>query len=155
MRRYRAGCRCDSCRDKNTAEKAKYRERKRARDGKPSAPRSRNRAVPTVTTAPPEPAVDVVPSGGAADEPPTTVSGALKIALDKLDADDDLAVFRKLHAIQLATVLDDSSKPHLWRGITSALAEVIGGLIAGKPAGEGEADELLDFLAEIGNSRRR
>lgn len=146
VRRYKDGCRCDRCREANTT--ARRRERAKASGG--TVPTTRKR-VPTTR---------FVPTSTAPDDPtpPTddeTVRGTLARALATLDADDDMARFRKAHALRLASVLDDASKPHLWKGITSALAEVLAALVGNKPPQDGEADALAAFLGEIGRSRER
>ncbi|MDY7528461.1 MULTISPECIES: hypothetical protein [unclassified Cryobacterium] len=150
MRRYRAGCHCIKCNAKNTEVKATERARKRERDGKATTtPRAPRRAVPTVPTMP----------TAAAPAPPTepdagSVAGALALALVAVEADDPLTLYRKAHALRLASVLDDLTKPHLWRGITTALAEVLAALLGDKSPEDGEAAVLREFMETIGASRR-
>lgn len=150
-RRYKDGCRCDRCRAKNTADRRRERERANARAGNP-VPTARKR-VPTVRFVPTPAPADVPTKGSPVDL--SSVRGTLEAALAEVAADDLIALHRKAHALRLASVLDDVSKPHLWRGITTSLNDVLALLVANKPPTDAEGDALAAFMAKIGSSRGR
>ena len=160
MRRYRSGCGCALCRAKNAEKSRNDRARRRALTAKPTAPAG---PIVVVTTAERDHARDESED----DDGPTftyepgfenTVHGQLEAALREIENTTALISFRKTHALQLARVLDDVTKPHLWAPITKSLHEVLGQLIVTAGGGEGEsspeAELLAQFMAAFGPASR-
>ena len=148
MRRYKAGCRCEKCVEKNRTTKAAERARKRVRESTAARTGRHLKAVPPLSDVPAP-----VPTSTAADVPtPATISALLSAALEEVDDDSLIAEYRRARAVQLATVLDDPSQARLWRGISEALDAAIAELLPAEGEGGEKSRALRDIMEALRSS---
>ncbi|MEB0001612.1 hypothetical protein QN357_01505 [Cryobacterium sp. RTC2.1] len=143
-RRYKAGCHCDRCTAKNTADKERERAAKIARDGRVPTARVR---VPTKKN---------VPTFKAPDDPdvptPGPIETAARDALAEFDA-DKVVVLRREIAIAIARTMDGKAgvTPSQFQIFRTALVDLLGE----RAPKDGELDAIRNLVESIGSSRKR
>jgi len=139
VRAYKLGCRCEECTAANTVAKARERDRRREREGKPPAQK------PTRTH---KPESDPIEDG------PGPIEEAARAALPAIGGDSLLAVMRREVVYRAAAAMDNPKLAPYFKSNADVMATTVDALIAESPAQDGEDDAIKELVASFGSRGR-
>ena len=155
--RYRAGCKCDACKQWKSDEQRRYRERRAAREGLPVPERRARPTTPEGTTR----GQDLDPSDVVVDAEFERMTrrekaGPIEREVWALLESEDSSAGRLVREVVLraAQHMDAPTSAAMFKAAADTMRAFIADNLATKPKGAGSG-ELATFLESLGGARRR